>query len=60
MPDMTPQALVSLLASRELRIRTGIVELPIGKLGKECDLAVALNAGHQDICDWKGGQVAAA
>jgi hypothetical protein len=52
MPEPSPQDLADLLAHNELRIRTGILELPIKLVGGEVDLAVALGVGHRDICDW--------
>ena len=53
MPEPSPQVLVELLARNELRIRTGVLELPVGILGKECDLAVSLGVGYCDLCTWK-------
>ena len=57
MPESTPQQLVQLLASQELRIRTGILELPIKLLGAEANLAVELGVGYQNICDWKASRI---
>jgi hypothetical protein len=53
MPESTPQALADLLGSNELRIRTGILEVPIELLGNENDLAVTLSIGFLDFCVWK-------
>lgn len=57
MPEPKPQQLVRLLASQELRIRTGILELPIKLLGTEANLAVELGVGYQNICDWKANRI---
>jgi hypothetical protein len=53
MSEMTPQKLVNLLATNELRIRTGILEVPVEALGSENNIAVALGVGFRDICAWK-------
>ena len=53
MPEPSPRALVELLARNELRIRTGVLEVSIGTIGKEIDLAVSLGVGFCDICAWK-------
>jgi hypothetical protein len=52
MPEVTPQSLADLLARQELRIRTGVLELPVTALGIEAQLAVGLDVGHSDICSW--------
>ncbi len=53
MPEPAPFALVGLLAKPELRIRTGILEIPPWCLGKEADLAVQLGVGCRDLREWK-------
>ena len=53
MAEPTPLALVDLLGRRELRIRTGILELPVETIGNESNLAVGLGVGWRDICAWK-------
>src|ERR1017187_10312037 len=56
MPELAPYALVGLLAKPELRIRTGILEIPACCLGKETDLAVHLGVGCRDLREWKVGR----
>jgi hypothetical protein len=53
MSELTARGLVDLLARNELRIRTGILELPIDALGNESNLAVNLGIGCHDVCTWK-------
>lgn len=53
MAEITARQLTNLLSGQELRIRTGILELPIDLIGRERDLAVELNVGHSDLCSWK-------
>ncbi len=53
MSETSPQDLVALLARQELRIRTGVLELPVELLGSEDNLAVSLGVGHWDLCAWK-------
>ncbi len=53
MSEPSPQELVALLARQELRIRTGVLELPIELLGCEDNLAVGLGVGYLDLCAWK-------
>ena len=57
MPDSSVEQLVGLLGETELRIRTGLVEIPHHRLGKESDLAVTLGVGYCDICAWKCARV---
>jgi hypothetical protein len=57
MTETTLEQLISLLGHPELRIRTGVVELPLNQLGKENDLAVRFGAGYCDICAWKYSHV---
>jgi len=59
MPEPSPRELVELLARNELRIRTGILELPVEALGTESDLAVGLGVGYRDICAWKVDRIPA-
>ena len=55
MPEPTPSALVRLLIQPELRIRTGILELPLDAFGNEPDLAVQLGVGCRNLVSWKLG-----
>ena len=52
MAEVSPQSLADLLMRQELRIRTGIFELPLHALGMEGSLAVGLSVGHCDVCQW--------
>jgi len=53
MREMNPQRLVHLLATNELRIRTGVLEVPVETLGSESNIAVSLEVGFRDVCKWK-------
>lgn len=57
MPDDSVEQLVSLLRQTELRIRTGVVELPRNRLSRQTDLAVSYGVGYNDICAWKCAHV---
>src|SRR4051812_14984191 len=57
MPEVDTAQLVALLSRQELRIRTGILELPLQAVGHEHDLAVNLSIGHCDLCTWKANSL---
>lgn len=57
MHEIEPAELVALLTSQELRIRSGIIEIPLELLGKERELAVAMKVGHCEVCEWKSRTV---
>ena len=45
--------LVALLNSKELRIRTGVLEIPPSDLGMEKEMAIALETGYCNLCEWR-------
>lgn len=57
MSETILQGMVDLLARNELRIRTGIVEVPLEVLGHEPDVAVHLGIGCRDICTFKASRI---
>jgi hypothetical protein len=45
--------LVALLNSSELRIRTGVLEIPPNDLGMEKEMAIALETGYCNLGEWR-------
>lgn len=51
MSENNAHSLVELLSSTELRIRTGVLEIPPNDLGMEREIAIALGIGYCNLCE---------
>jgi hypothetical protein len=51
MSQNNAHSLVALLGRTELRIRTGVLEIPPNDLGLEREMAIALGTGYCNLCE---------
>ncbi len=59
MRQSNARSLAALLGSRELRIRTGVLEVPPNDLGLEREMAIALGTGYCNLCERRLARVPA-